>query len=54
MSVRSGPRVNITNILQANFSHKSALRSFSLLSFGFVIFWPQNIGAKGAHKMLMK
>jgi len=24
------------------------------LQFGFVIFWSKNIGAKAAHKMLMK
>jgi hypothetical protein len=24
------------------------------LQFGFVIFWPKDFGAKGAHKMLVK
>jgi len=28
--------------------------AFLLLQFGFVSFWWKNIGAKGAHKMLMK
>ncbi len=31
-----------------------SLCSFSLLQFGFVIFWRKNIGAKAARKMLMK
>jgi len=30
------------------------LNSFSLIPFGFAIFWCQNIGKKSAHKMLMK
>jgi len=30
------------------------LSSFSLVTFGFEIFWRQNIGKKVAHKMLMK
>jgi len=34
--------------------HESLLRSFSLLHFGFVVFWRKNIGAKAALKMLMK
>jgi len=34
--------------------YKSELSSFSLVTFGFVIFWRQNIGEKVAHKMLMK
>ncbi len=28
--------------------------AFTLLQFGFVIFWPKNICAKAAHKMLVK
>jgi len=30
------------------------LSSFSLLTFGFVIFWRQNIGKEVSRKMLMK
>jgi len=36
------------------FLYKSELSSFSLLTFGFVIFWRKNIGAKSLCKMLMK
>jgi len=46
--------VNFINILLERFSYKSKLRRFSLITFGFVKFWPQNIGAKCASKMLMK
>jgi len=28
--------------------------AFLYLQFGFVIYWQKNIGAKAAHKMLMK
>jgi len=34
--------------------HKSKFCSFSLITFGFAIFWRQNIGKKLARKMLMK
>ncbi len=34
--------------------YKSASGSFPLLHFGFVIFWPKNIGKKSAREMLMK
>jgi hypothetical protein len=44
------PVVNFTNILRAAFSNKS----FLWLQFGFVKFWPNDFGAKGAHKMLVK
>jgi len=37
-----------------HFTLESKLSSFSLISFGFAIFWSQNIGKKNAHKMLMK
>jgi len=47
-------RVNFINILLANFLYKSELSSFSLITFGFAIFWRQNISEKVAHKMLMK
>jgi len=46
--------VNFINILCANFLYDSALGSFSLVTFGFVIFWQTNIRKKGARKMLMK
>ncbi len=36
------------------FLYKSKLSSFSLITFGFAIFWHQNIGEKVVHKMLMK
>jgi len=32
----------------------SKLSSFSLVTFGFVIFWCKNIGSKSTRKMLMK
>jgi len=41
-----------TKILYMPFLYKSALHSFS--QFGFVIIWQKKIGAKAAHKMLMK
>jgi hypothetical protein len=37
-----------------HFSYESALRSFSLLHFGFVIFWQNDVGKKSEFKMLMK
>jgi len=46
--------VNFNNILWTRFLHKSELSSFSLITFGFVIFWCQNIGKKVTHKMLKK
>ncbi len=46
--------VNFINILWARFLYKSKLRSFSLITLGFEIFWHQNIGKKCACKMLMK
>jgi hypothetical protein len=48
------PGVNFTNILRAAFSYKSFLHSFMCLQFGFVIFWQKYLGAKAAHKMLVK
>jgi len=41
----SAPGVNINNILHVCFSYKSKLSSFSLITFGFVIF-----GAKIVYK----
>ncbi len=46
--------VNFINILCAHFLHESQLSSFSLITFGFAIFWHQNISKKFARKMLMK
>ncbi len=46
--------VNFIHILCAIFLYDSALGSFSLVTFGFVIFWQTNIRKKGARKMLMK
>jgi hypothetical protein len=48
------PGVNFINIFCAPSLYKSALRSFSLLHFGFIIFWRKDIGKKRARKMLMK
>jgi hypothetical protein len=42
------------NILQESFSYESALRSFFLITFCFLIIWRNNIGKKAACKMLMK
>jgi len=41
------PVVNFTNILQAAFLYESFLPSFFM-------FWQNDLGAKAAHKMLMK
>jgi len=43
------------NILRPRFFlYKRKLSSFSLITVGFAIFWRQNIGEKGARKILMK
>jgi len=42
--------VNFINILHERFLHKSALRSFSLVHYGFVIFWQKDIGKKALVK----
>ena len=48
------PGVNFTKILQAAFSYKSVLSSFSLLRRHRVVFFCQKeIGAESAHKMLV-
>jgi len=49
----TGTRSHFINILWARFLYKSELSSFSLITFGFAIFWCQNIGKKIAFKMLM-
>ncbi len=41
-----GTGVNFINILCASFLYESASRSFSLLHFGFVIFWHQATSLK--------
>jgi len=45
MLVKSTPVVNFMNLLRATFIY---------LQFVLVIFWPKEIGAKAAHKMLME
>ncbi len=50
--VRQG--FNFNNIFLARFLYKSAWRSFTLVHFGFVIFWQKDIGKKILSKMLMK
>jgi len=45
---------NFINLLRERFLYESALRSFSLLHFGFKIFWQKYIGEKSVHEMLMK
>ncbi len=46
--------VNFINISCAPFSTKVFWAAFLLSQFGFEIFWHKNIGAKAAHKMLIK
>ncbi len=46
---QSRPGVNFTNILWAAFA-----QLFSTYSLAFLIFWRNDIGAKAAHKMLVK
>jgi len=48
MNIKTG--VNFINILCSCFLDESALPSFSLLHFGFVIFWQKNIGKKPREK----
>jgi len=48
------PGVNFINIFCAHSLYESELSSFSLITFGFAIFWCQNIGKKVARKMLIK
>jgi hypothetical protein len=40
--------------LERIFMQKFFCAAFMCLQFGFVIFWPQDCGAKAAHKMLVK
>jgi len=48
------PGVNFINILRAYFLYESKLSSFSLVTFGFVIFGAKISYEKRACKMLMK
>jgi len=52
--LRNKPGVNFTNILWAAFSNESVLKLFYFLHFGFVIFCQKKMGAKAAHKLLVK
>jgi len=54
MLVKLTPRVNFFNILCARFLYESYLNSFSLITFGFVIFGAKILYKKHPHKMLMK
>jgi len=47
-------RVNFINLLRTHFLYESKLSSFSLITFGFAIFWHQTFGEKVAPKMLMQ
>ncbi len=53
MKVNSANQPGI-NILRVHFLYESKWSSFSLIMFGFAIFWRQNICEKVALKMLMK
>ncbi len=46
--------VNFINILSAHFSYKSKLSSFSLVTFGFVIFGANFLQENHRRKTLMK
>ncbi len=46
--------VNSINILHALFSYTSALHNFSLMAVWLCYILEKNIGAKAAHKMVMK
>ena len=48
------PGVNFTNILHALFLHKSLMSSFSVDKLRFDFSWRKDIGAKAAHKTLVK
>jgi hypothetical protein len=53
-SVKLTIGVDFIYILHSRFLFESKLSSFSLVTFGFVIFWHKNISTKCALKMLMK
>jgi len=47
--------VSISPILYEQLFHTKVLcAAFMCLQFGFVIFWQKDLGAKAAHKMLVK
>ncbi len=46
--------VNFTNILRAVFSYQSSLRNLYVLTIWVSNFWRKDLGAKAAHKMLVK
>ncbi len=46
--------VNFTKILRAVFLYESFARIFLYLHFRFIFLWRNNIGAKAAHKKLVK
>ena len=54
MQKNFGMTVNFTNILQAAFSNQSSLRTFYVLTIWVCNFLAKDIGAKAAHKMLVK
>ena len=51
--VKLTPGVNFTNILRAAFLYASLFSGFLYLRLRFVFFWPKEIGAKAAYKMLV-
>jgi len=50
----NAPGVNFIKILCVRFSNESKLNSFSLVTFGFVIFGAKNLYEKHMCKTLMK
>ena len=48
------PSVNFANILRAAFRTKVFRAAFLYLQLRFIFFWQKEIGAKTAHKMLVK
>jgi len=54
LKITSIPRVNFINVLLKHFLYESKLSSFSLVTFGFVIFGAKILYQKCARKILMK
>ncbi len=52
--VTLSPGVNFIKILRTCFSYESKFQSFSLITFGFVIFGAKILYKKGVRKKLMK
>ncbi len=48
------PEVNFTNILHTAFTNVSCARSFFCLRFRFVLYKRKTVGAKAAHRTLVK